>query len=120
MQYGIFADLTVLTHFLWILFLIFGSLWGVRRRAVKILHISGLAFALVIQVFGWYCPLTYLEVWLRAKQNPSLTYRGSFIVHYMERFVYLDLSRTTITMLTILLCTFTAWFYLRKKNSRQK
>lgn len=117
MLFGVLADLVVLIHFLWILFLIFGSFWGVRNRVAKIFHVSGLAFAFFIQIVDWYCPLTHLEVWLRAKQNPSLTYRGSFIIHYVEKIVYIELSRTMIAILTILLCGFTLWFYLRKKKA---
>lgn len=115
MPYKILADLVVLVHFLWILFLIFGAFWGVKYRAVKIFHLSGLVFAFIIQIFDWYCPLTHLEVWLRSKHNPSLTYKGSFIIHYVEKAVYIELSRTVIIILTVLLCGFTAWFYLGKK-----
>lgn len=74
MVYRILADLVVLVHFLWILFLIFGAFWGAKHRTARLFHLAGLAFAVVIQAFDWYCPLTYLEVWLRAKHNPTLTY----------------------------------------------
>lgn len=117
MLFRVLADLVVLIHFLWILFLVFGSFWGVRNRAVKLLHLSGLVFAFIIQIFDWYCPFTYLEVWLREKQDPSLSYRGSFITHYLEKIVYIELSPTVITIFTIVLCGFTVWFYLRKKNA---
>jgi hypothetical protein len=117
MYFKVLADLVVLIHFLWILFLIFGSFWGARSRAVKICHVSGLVFAFIIQVFDWYCPLTYLEAWLRAQQDPSLTYRGSFIITYLEKIVYIELSPAVIAILTIVLCVFTTWFYLRKKNA---
>ena len=115
MPYKILADIVVLIHFLWILFLAFGAFPGVRNEAVKIFHISGLVFACVIQIFGWYCPLTHLEVWLRAKHDPSLAYAGSFIIHYVERLIYLEISSWLIFSLTLLLVGFNAWFYLRKK-----
>jgi hypothetical protein len=41
-------------------------------------HGLGLAFSIVMQVFGWYCPLTHLEFWLRAV-HPATIYPGSFI-----------------------------------------
>jgi len=116
MVYKILADIVVLIHFLWILFLFFGSFWGVRNRAIKIFHLSGLAFALIIQIFDWYCPLTDLEVWLRSKHSPALTYAGSFIIHYVEEIVYIELSRYLVLILTIFLCAFNAWFYLRRKK----
>jgi len=116
MSYGILADIAVLVHFLWILFLILGAFIGVRYRTIKVLHVSGLIFAFVIQITGWYCPLTDLEVWLRSRQAPSLAYKGSFITHYAEKLIYIDISRSAIIILTVLLCLFNGWFYLRKKR----
>lgn len=116
MLYRILADLVVFLHFLWILFLIFGIFLGIRYRLIRIAHISGLAFAVIIQVFGWYCPLTDLEVWLRSKYDPNLFYTGSFIVHYIEKIVYVDVSRGLIFVSSVLLCGINAWFYLRKKK----
>jgi len=116
MPYGILADGVVLIHFLWILFLVFGALWGVKKRAVRIFHISGLVFAVVIQLFDWYCPLTHLEAWLRSMQNLTTAYPVSFIIYYVQKIVYIELSRSSIIVLTFLLCGFSAWLYLRKKK----
>lgn len=116
MLYKMLADVVVLVHFLWIAFLCFGPFLGKRNQAIKIFHVSGLFFALIIQVFDWYCPLTHLEVWLRSKHAPDLTYTGSFIIHYVEKIVYIDLSPTLILLLTLLLCGFNVWFYLGKKR----
>lgn len=116
MYYRILADFVVLLHLLWIVFLVFGSVWGAKNRTVRTLHLSGLAFAVVIQVFDWYCPLTYLEVWLREKHDPSMAYSGSYIVHYIEKLVYVEIPRGIVAVLTLLLCGFTLWFYLRRKR----
>ncbi len=116
MVYKVVADIVVFIHFLWIIFLIFGAFLGVKNRAIKIFHISGLVFAFVIQIFDWYCPLTHLEVWLRAKHDPALTYKGSFIIHYVEKIVYIELSRYLIFIFTIFLCAFNGWYYLCKKK----
>ena len=116
MPYKILADIIVLIHFLWILFLIFGAFAGIRNKAIKIIHISGLVFAFVIQIFGWYCPLTDLEVWLRSKHDPSLAYAGSFIIHYVEGLIYIEISPWLIFALTLLLMVFNTWFYLGKKS----
>jgi len=116
MIYKILADSVVLIHFLWIIFLFLGVFWGVKIKAVKISHISGLVFAFIIQIFGWYCPLTYLEVWLRSRHDSELIYTGSFIIHYVEEIVYIEVSRTLILFFTLLLCGFNVWFYLRKRK----
>ena len=65
MLYKLLADCVVLCHFLWILFLIFGGIWGRRRRWVRFVHVPALFFAFFIEISDWYCPLTHLEVWLR-------------------------------------------------------
>jgi hypothetical protein len=114
MIYKALADGVVLMHFLWIIFLFLGVFWGIRNKVVKIFHISGFAFAFVIQIFGWYCPLTYLEVWLRSKQDSALTYAGSFIIHYVEELVYIEVSRTLIFFVTLLVCGLNVWLYLKK------
>ncbi len=115
MIYKILADIVVLIHFLWILFLFFGAFWGIKNKGVKIFHLSGLAFAFIIQIFDWYCPLTYLEVWLRSKHFSTLTYVGSFIIHYVEKIIYIEISRFVVLMFTILLCGLNAYLYLRKR-----
>jgi hypothetical protein len=112
----ILADFVVLVHFLWIVFLFLGAIWGSKHKAVKIVHLSGLLFAILIQVFDWYCPLTHLEFWLRSKHDPALAYTGSFIVHYVEQIVYIEVSRPLILVLTVFLLGFNTWFYLRKKK----
>jgi hypothetical protein len=112
--YKISADIVVLLHFLWIIFLIFGAFIGRRYKSIKIFHIAGMGFAVVIQIFGWYCPLTYLEVWLREMHDPSQGYRGSFIINYVEKLVYLQLPGKTIFIATILLVLLSAWIYLHR------
>lgn len=118
MLYKILADMVVLIHLLWILFLIFGALFGIKNKGVRIVHISGLVFAVSIQVFGWYCPLTYLEVWLRSKHEPALSYTGSFIIHYMEKLIYIELPGRLVFFLSVLLFGINSWLYFRRKKNR--
>ena len=113
--FKVLADITVLVHLFWILFLIFGAFLGLYRRVFKIIHVSGLVFAIVIQIFGWYCPLTYLEIWLRYKHDPALSYSGSFIITYVEKLVYLQISRTSILIATVILIGMNILVYIRKK-----
>jgi hypothetical protein len=116
MFYLFAADSIVFIHFLWILFLIFGAFIGRRYRTVRVFHIAGLGFAVIMQIFGWYCPLTHLELWLRQKHNPMLSYRGSFIIHYVEKIVYIELSPVMIFVLTLVLVAATGYVYLRRKR----
>ncbi len=114
MFYRIAADFIVLIHFLWIIFLIFGAFIGRKYRTIKIFHIAGLGFAVIMQIFGWYCPLTHIEIWLRERHNPYLTYSGSFIIHYVGKLIYIGLSPTIILVLTVILISISAYLYCKK------
>jgi len=117
MPYALLADAVVAFHFLWILFLICGGWWGHRYRWVGRIHVAGLVLAFFVEGFDWFCPLTHLEVWLRAKGNQA-GYSGSFIIHYVNKVIYLDVSRPLMALLTTLLCLVNAWWYLGKPRRR--
>jgi hypothetical protein len=111
MLYRALIDMVVVTHLLWILFLITGAYWGRKHRAVMVVHAAGLAFAVASQMVGWYCPLTHLEVWLLAKQDTALAYPGSFLAHYAEKLVYINVAPAIIFVFTLVLVGVTAWIY---------
>lgn len=115
MLFKVAADGVVLIHFLWIIFLIFGVFIGRKYRPIKIFHIVGLGFAVTMQIFGWYCPLTHLEIWLRKRHDPSLAYSGSFIIHYMEKLIYIEFSPLVILLMTLVLVLISTYLYI--KNS---
>lgn len=117
MLYKLLADGVVIFHFLWILFLIFGGIWGRRYRGVRLVHVPALVFAFLLELFSWYCPLTYLEVWLRRRHDPALSYAGSFIAHYLERLIYIEVERWLIFLLTLLICGVNGWLYLGRRRS---
>jgi hypothetical protein len=117
---NVLADITVILHFLWIVFLIAGAFWGRKHPSVRNVHLAGMAFALVSQIFGWYCPLTHLEVWLRSRQDQAAAYTGSFIVYYTEKLVYVTISPTVIFVLTLLLIGVNLFVYARAAGRRLK
>lgn len=112
----ILSDLLVLLHFLWILFLFFGAYWGRRYRSIRILHLLGLGIAILIQTLDWYCPLTHLEIYLRTQHDPALAYSGSFLIHYIEKIVYLEVPQYLILILTIFLAGFNLYYYFGKRG----
>ena len=122
MIYKLLADITVITHFLWILFLIFGALLGTSNirwnKVIRIVHITGLISAFIINFLRLYCPLTYLEQWARLKSGSS-SYTGSFITYYLEKLIYPNVSENILFLLTFLLCSFNIYFYVKyyKKKS---
>jgi hypothetical protein len=102
MLYRVLADLSVLFHFIWILFLIFGIIFALKRSKWAWLHLGGLLFSFCINVLGMYCPLTYLENYFRTSQADVGAYTGSFIVHYLELIIYPDVPEKIIRLGEIL------------------
>lgn len=117
MLFQLAADMVVIVHFLWILFIAFGAWLGRRVLWVKWLHIGALAFSVVLQISGWICPLTHLEVWLRTRSDRGLGYTGDFIAHYVERLVYLTVPPHLVLMATLLIVGLSLWAY-RPKGDR--
>lgn len=87
MPFGLLADLVLLLHFAFILFVIFGALLLVRWPRLVWLHLSAVVWAAVVIGMGWICPLTPLENWLR-RQAGEGGYPGGFIEHYLMPLIY--------------------------------
>jgi hypothetical protein len=82
MMFQALADLTVLMHFAFILFVLFGGFLVRYRPWLVWLHVPTLLWALGIEAVGWRCPLTVLEKWLRASGG-SGGYLGGFVRHWI-------------------------------------
>lgn len=112
------ADSIVALHLLWIVFLIAGATAGVRWRWVKWTHLAALAFSVMLQAFGWVCPLTHLEVWLRSAGGAA-PYEGTFIRHYLEQVVYATLPPMTTFLGTLLIVVVSLWVYFRPRPKKK-
>lgn len=119
--YLLLAHLVVFVHFLWIVFLFIGWLPALKSRAIRWLHIGGVLFALFLNITRLHCPLTYLEIWLRKKAGAE-AYDSSFIIHYLEKLIYIRIEPELLRLLTYMFVAFFISFYsllwLRKKASR--
>lgn len=120
MLFRIAADATVILHLFWILFLIFGAWPGRRIAWVRWTHLGGLAFSLLMQVFSWDCPLTDLELWLRSRSGGTDDYAGSFIAHYAERWVYMEVPAGWLLAGTIGVAAASFWIYRRAQVTAER
>ena len=111
MRWTIAADLVVAVHLLWILFLMFGALVGRMVGWVKWLHLGALAFSMALQVFGWICPLTMLEVWLRNHSALDQGYAGDFLAHYAQELVYLAVPAPIVLAATVVIVAASCYAY---------
>ncbi len=87
MAYAISADLLLVFHFLFILFVLFGGLLVAWRVACIWLHIPAAAWGAAVEIMGWYCPLTPWEIRLRRLAGET-GYEGSFVEHYLLPLIY--------------------------------
>ena len=76
-----------LTHFAFVLFVVFGGLLVLRWNRLAWFHLPCALWGAVIEFTGSICPLTPLENWLR-RQAGSEGYPGGFIEHYLMPVLY--------------------------------
>ena len=84
---GLLADLVVVIHFSFVLFVILGGLLVLRWPRLAYLHLPAATWGVLIEFAGWVCPLTPLEQSLRLKAGEQ-GYSGSFIEHYVLPLLY--------------------------------
>ncbi len=87
MGYRLAAELTLIFHLLFILFVLFGGLLSLRKSFWVWLHIPAALWGLWVEWAGWLCPLTPLENYFRRRAS-SLEYPESFIEHYLVSMIY--------------------------------
>ena len=87
MWYALLADLTLLVHLMFVLFVVGGGLLAFRWRRIIFAHLPAAAWGALVEINGWICPLTPLEQWLRHRAQESVN-QGDFIGHYLLPVLY--------------------------------
>ena len=87
MLYSFLADLTVILHLAFIVFVVAGGLLVFRWPRLAWLHVPAFLWGGAISLLGWICPLTHLENDLRAKGLGS-GYETSFVEEYVMPIIY--------------------------------
>lgn len=81
------ADAVLVLHLCFILFVVFGGLLVLRWPRVAWAHLPAAAWGVVVEIAGWICPLTPLEIaFRRAAGRPA--YDTSFVEHYLVPLIY--------------------------------
>jgi uncharacterized protein DUF2784 len=118
--YFFLADILVLLHVGFVLFVILGGLVVLRWSRVAYLHIPAAAWGALIEFSGWTCPLTPLEQSLR-QQAGEVGYRGGFIEHYILSVLYPSgLTRNLQLVLgsLVLVLNLTIYLYLLQRRAK--
>jgi len=85
--YRLLADLVVLLHFAFAMFAVLGGLLALRCRRILWIHLLAAVWAALVEFFGWLCPLTPFENWLRVKAGET-AYSSDFIARYLLPVLY--------------------------------
>jgi hypothetical protein len=102
-EYRLLADLVVVAHFAFILFVIAGGLLVLRWPRTAWLHLPAVVWAAYAELSGSICPLTPLEHAFRAAAGGQ-GYEGDFIDYYLVPLIYPPgLTRHTQTILAVVL-----------------
>ena len=81
------ADVVLVVHFAFVLFVVLGGLLALRWPRVAWVHVPVALYGATIEVLGFICPLTPLEVWMR-RRGGETGYAGGFIEHYITAALY--------------------------------
>jgi|TARA_B100000809_G_scaffold219096_1_gene226086 hypothetical protein len=90
---GLLADIVVVAHMAFVIFVVVGGLAVYWRPWVLWVHIPAVLWGVSIEWAGAVCPLTLVENWLR-NQAGEAGYAGDFIQQYLLPTLYpADLTR---------------------------
>jgi hypothetical protein len=87
MLYGMLADLVLIVHMVFVLFVSLGAVAVLYRTRLALLHVPCLVYGSALEFVGWICPLTPLEQALRLRAGQE-GYAGGFIEHYAGGLLY--------------------------------
>ena len=126
MVYSYLADLVVLLHALFVLFVLVGGVLVLWKPVISWFHIPAVLWAAGIEFLGWICPLTPLENLLRTRGGDS-GYATGFVEHYIMPLLYpaqltrnMQISFGLIVLGANLVIYWYIWKKIRKSETNTK
>ncbi|MDJ0622619.1 MAG: DUF2784 domain-containing protein [Desulfocapsaceae bacterium] len=87
MLYWIGANIVLIIHLGFVIYVVCGGFLILRWRWTALLHLPAVIWAALLEFNGWICPLTPLEQWLRIAGGQQ-GYSGGFVEHYLISLLY--------------------------------
>ena len=84
-MYPLLADLVLIVHLAFVVFVLFGGLLVLRWRWIAWLHLPAALWGAVVEFTDWICPLTPLENWLRTQGS-----EGADAHDFTSRYLFAD------------------------------
>lgn len=122
MLYKTLADLVLLAHLAFVVFVVIGGAAVLRWPRLAWVHLPAVIWAVLIEYAGWICPLTPLENALR-QAGGEAAYAGGFIDYYVVPVLYpAGLSRAVQVVLgsVVLLLNTLAYWQLARQRRRPR
>ena len=122
--YHILADITILLHFVFVIFAVFGGTLGFWWPRVIWLHFPAVIWAALVESAGWICPITYLEDWLLTKGGWPVT-AGGFVEDYIVPVLYPAnytrnlriLLAVSVVFINMIIYGLLYWYKLKKRKT---
>ena len=87
MLYQVAADVVVLLHITFVVFVAFGVVAVWRWTRLIWVHVPSVIWGITVELTSGVCPLTPLEQWLLT-QSGQMGYQGAFLTHYLSPLLY--------------------------------
>lgn len=119
MAYRVLAEIVLVLHFGFVIFVVFGGLPVMRRRRIAWLHLPAVIWGILVEFFQWACPLTTIENRLR-ELGGEAGYATGFIDHYISAMLYAPFSPYVRVSFGLLLIGFNllVYFYIFRHHFR--
>lgn len=104
-------------HAAYIAWIIFGVFFRRCWPRVAAFHVAALVYGMIIEIFGFWCPLTALETWLEVHGNVP-AYRGPFLLQYLDAVVYPDIPPNLRIAGALAVCIMNLSIYVRRLRVR--
>ncbi len=122
MLYSTLADLVVLVHLGFVVFVVFGGVAALRWPRIAWVHLPAAAWGALIEFTGWTCPLTPLENALR-EAGGQTAYAGGFVEHYVIPVLYPEAltrgAQIALGCVVLLLNAVVYWRLARRRGPRR-
>ena len=122
-MHAVLADLLVVLHLAFVMFVVAGGLLALRWPGVVWLHLPAAAWGAVVEITGWLCPLTPLENRLRERAGLDV-YTGDFVGRYVVPVLYPEgLTRDVQLVLGVMVIALNAAIYaavIRKRSAARR
>jgi len=130
LPYQLLADAVLVVHLALVVFVVGGLAFIVAGNMrgwrwvnylwFRLAHLIAIAVVVAQAWLGAACPLTTLEIWLRAMAREA-TYSGSFIEYWLQRWLYYEAPAWMFTLVYTLfgLIVAATWWFVPPRFNRR-